>query len=186
MNAMSKSRLRLLFLGNRPRIENRQRGYRELGLVDWRPKGSSDKTCLNVLRIEDVNQIRARPSSKQDNEAGIGGDNKAGIGKNDKTGIKKQDNKAGTRRDNKMGIKRWDKKMGTKRQDNDGVGDPKQDNKTGIGKQDNQARPDDKRVAELVARTCHIKTQRLLHRIFLLAKHSNFFLTFSSLESVID
>lgn len=65
--------------------------------------------------------------------------------------------------------------------------DIRRDNKTGIGR-DNNGVGDlteyNIGAAELVARAC-IEEQRLLHCAFLLAAHSNTFLAFLSLKSVI-
>ena len=86
---MSKNRLQSLFLGNRSRFGNGQRGSGKLRLIERWPKDLFDKTYLNILRAEDVSQVRARPSTKynantgtrRDKEASIGGDDKAGTGK---------------------------------------------------------------------------------------------------------
>lgn len=96
MNAVSKSCLQLLFLGNGSRVGNGQKGFTELGLVDWRPKSSSDKAPLNVLRAENVRQVGARPIIERDNKVDIGGDDKAGTGRKGNEIGKKRDNKAGT------------------------------------------------------------------------------------------
>ncbi len=188
MNAVSKSRLQSLFSGNGPRVGNGQRGSTGLGLVNWRPKGSSNKSCLNVLRAEDVRRVGAGPSTKQDDEAGIGrddkagtrGDNKADIGRDIKPGTGEPDDKPGTGgQDKKPGIRGQDNKLGIGGRDGDGVGDPRRDNGVGTGGQG------DKGAAEPAVRAFYTRAQRLSHRIFLLAARSDTFLAFSSSESVI-
>lgn len=106
MNAVLKSYFQLPFSDNGPRVRNKWRGSVGLGLVNWWPKNSSNKACLNILRTENIRCIRARLSKKQDNKMGTRGDNgvdtgrdnKVGIGKDDKLGIRRLDNKSGTRR----------------------------------------------------------------------------------------
>lgn len=56
---------------------------------------------MNILKTENISQVRARPSIEQDNKADIGRDNKAGMGRDDK---------AGTGRDNKAGLEKQDNK----------------------------------------------------------------------------
>ena len=101
MNTGSKSHLQLLFLDNGPRIKNRQRGFTRLGLVYWWPESSSDTACSNVLRAKHINQVKAGPSTKYDNKAGIKADNKAN---------KVEDNKTNTRKHKKAGTERGDNK----------------------------------------------------------------------------
>ena len=115
MNAISKSRLQMLFLSNGLRIRNAQRGSEELRLVDWRPKGSFDKTGLNILRAEDVSQVEARPSTKRDADTST-----------------ERNDKAGTEKDDKVDMRRRDNAVSTRRQDNNKVGNPRQDNKMDI------------------------------------------------------
>ncbi len=95
MNTVSKNHLQLLFLSNRSRVKNGQKGSTRLRLVHWRPKSSSDKACLNVLRAEDVRRVGARLSIKRDDETSIRGDNGADTRRN---------NKADIERDDKVGI----------------------------------------------------------------------------------
>ncbi len=142
MNAVSKGRLQLLFSDNGPRVGNRQRDSAGLGLVDWRPKGSSDKAYLNVLRAEDVRRVGTGPSTEQDNKAGkrqddgVGTreDNEAGIGGDDKPSTGGPDDKLGTgRRDDEPGTGGQDNKPGTGGRDSDGVGNPGQNAGAGIG-----------------------------------------------------
>ncbi len=188
MNAVSKGRLQSLFLNNGPRVGNGQRGSAGLGLVDWRPKGSFDKACFNVLRAEDVRRVGARPSTEQDEEAGIGGDNGAGTGRDNEVGTG-GDNEPGTGglddepgtggRDEKPGTGGQDDKPGTRGRDGDGVGDLGHDNGAGTGGQG------DERVAEPAASAFRIGAQRLSHRAFLLAARSDTFLALSFSESVI-
>lgn len=163
MNFMLKAYLQSLFSGNGLRVGNQQRGFVGLGLVNWRPKSLSNKVRFNVLRAEDIKRVKARPSIKQDNEAGIGED--------DKAGTKEQDNKVGIREKdtNKVSDSRRDKEAGIKRRDN----------KAGIGRQDNKG------VAESAARAYHTGAQKLLHCAVFLVMHSNPFLTFYSSKSVI-
>lgn len=97
MNVVSKGCLQSLFSGNRRRVGNGQRSSTGLGLVDWRPKNLSDKACWNLLGAEDIRQIKAKLSTKQDDNADTRRDNKAGI---------KKDNKAGIRGDNKAAIRK--------------------------------------------------------------------------------
>ena len=193
INNVSKSRLQLLFLDNRPRIENGQKGSGKLGLVDWRPKGLSNKVYLNIPRVRDVRQVKAGPNIKRDNKVGIRRDNKVGIGRDNKADTEGQDNKAGIRRDNKASKGRQDdktgigkdNKAGTRRQNNNGMGNLAQNNKADIGRQDNKMGPDNKKAIQPAVRACCTKAQRLLCCAFLLATYSNLFFTFSFSESVI-
>ena len=79
INTVSKSCLQLLFSGNGPRIENGQRGSKSLKLDDWRPKSLSKKAHLNILRAEDMSQIKAGPSVEQNADASTERNDKAGI-----------------------------------------------------------------------------------------------------------
>ena len=177
MNVMSKSRLQSLFFDNRPRIGKGQRGFRGLGLVDRRPKRSSDKTRLNVLRAKDISQVRAQLSIEQDNDASTLGANETHTRRDNKVGTEKQDDKVGTGgQDNKASIEG---------QDNNRIGDPGQDDKPGTGKRDDKAESDNEGAAEPATRACRTRAQRLLCRTFLFVPHSNIFVTFSSLEFVI-
>lgn len=106
INAVLKSHFQLLFSDNGPRVGNKWRGSVGLELVNWWPKNSFNKACLNILRAENIRCIGVRLSKKQDNKVGtkgdngvgIRGDNEVGIGKDDKLGTKRLDNKSGTRR----------------------------------------------------------------------------------------
>ena len=138
MNTILKGRLQSLFLDNGPRIRNGQKGSKELGLVDWRPKGSSDNACLNILRAEDINRVGAGPRTKQDTNTST-----------------RRDDKSGTEEDDKAGIRRQNNKTSTRKRDNIGVGNRGQDNKADIGKQNKEVRPDNEGAIELVARGCY-------------------------------
>lgn len=66
INAISKSCLDLLFLGNKPRVGNEQKSF--VGLVEQQRKHLSDKACLNILRAKNIRWIRVWLSTKQDNK----------------------------------------------------------------------------------------------------------------------
>lgn len=51
MNVVSNNHLQF---DNELRVKNGQKGSTMLELVDWWRKGSSNKTCLNVLREKDI------------------------------------------------------------------------------------------------------------------------------------
>lgn len=127
MNVISKDCLRLLFLDNKSKVENRQNGT--IGLVKWRCKGLSNGTCLNVLKAKYIRWVEVVLSIEWDykvvevlkresevekgnliagvqiknNEADKKWEIKASIG---------PDNRAGIKRDNKLDI-RQDDKAGT-------------------------------------------------------------------------
>ncbi len=168
MNAVSKGHLQSLFSSNGPRVGNRQKSSARLGLVNRQPKSSSDKTCLKVLRAEDVRHVRAGLSTERDNKAGTRRDDGAGT-RGDDGADTGGDNGAGIGGDDKPGIGGPD--------DEPGTGGP--DNEPGTGG------PDDKGAAEPAARAFHTGARRLSRRAFLLAAHSDTFLVFSSSESVI-
>ncbi len=178
MNAVSKGRLRSPFSGNGPRVGNGRRGSVGLGLVDRRPKGSSDKARLKVLRAEDVRRVRAGPSTERDDKAGTGGDDGAGTGGDDGAG-KGGDDEPGTGGpDDEPGTGGPDDKSGIGRPDDEpGTGRP--DDEPGTGGRDDEG------AAEPAARAFRTGARRLSRRAFLLAAHSDTFLAFSSLESVI-
>ncbi len=155
-----KRPLAIAFLGQRAKSRKQIKGSAGLELVDWRPKGSSDKACLKVLRAEDVRRVGAGPSTERDDEAGTGGDDGAGTG---------GDDGAGTGKDDKLGTGGPD--------DEPSTGGP--DDKLGIGG------PDNERAAEPVARAFRTGARRLSRRAFLLASRSNTFLAFSSSKFVI-
>lgn len=92
-------------------------------LVDCGPKCSSDKIRLNVLRDEDIRQVRTRPSTEEDNKVNIREDVKVGMG---------GDNKAGIKGDDKADIRKWvnnasigsrGNEAGKGRQNNNKIGD---------------------------------------------------------------
>ncbi len=170
MNAVSKNRLRSLFFGNRSRVGNGQISSAGLGLVDRRPKSSSDKARLNVLRAEDIRRVGARPSTKRDDKAGKGGNDEVGIGEDDKAGTGRQDDK--------LGIGRQDGKPGIGGRDGNKVGNSGQNDRVRKGGQSDDG-------AEPITMAFHIGAQRLLRHAFLLAARSDTFFTFSSSDSVI-
>ena len=86
------------FLGNKPRIKNKLRDSRGLGLVDSWPKNWSNKASFNILRAKNVSRVEARTSTDQHVDTRIRRDNKAGIKENNKVSIKKQNNKSNIRR----------------------------------------------------------------------------------------
>ena len=66
INAILKGCLHLLFLGNKPRVENEQKSF--IGLVERQRKYLSDKTYLNVLRAKNIRWVKVWLSIKQDNK----------------------------------------------------------------------------------------------------------------------
>ena len=120
MNVISKSRLHLIFLNNKPRVGNEQKDF--VRLVKRQCKNSFNKTCLNVLRTEDIRWVGIKSNKWQNDkvvrvlrqETRIGrSDPAAGLQTKNNKVDSKQDNKVGKRRDNKTGIG-WDSKMGIK------------------------------------------------------------------------
>ena len=111
------------------------------------------------MRAKDIWWVGAGPSKESDDDPVIEGDNKAGTGGDNKADIGGQD-EADIGSDNDAGTGGRDDKAGTGGQDSKGVAKP-------------------------AARACYTGAQKLSRCAFLLAAHSNFFLTFSSLESII-
>lgn len=101
--------------------------------------------------------------------------------RDNKVGTGRRDNKAGIRgRDDEAGIGKWNNGVGDlERQGHDKMSDLRQKNEAGLRGRD------DEEVAKLVTRTYYIGAQRLSRCTFFLAMHSNLFLIFSSLGSVI-
>ena len=123
MNAVLKGSLQSVFLGNGPRVGNRQKGFTGLGLVEQQRKSLFNEVYLNILRAEDIRWVRAEPSTEQDNKVSIGGDNKSAI---------RRDNKAGTGRYNKPAT-RLDNNADIRTRDKAGIGEQ---DKADKGKQD--------------------------------------------------
>lgn len=99
MNTMSKGHLQSIFLGNGPKVGNRQKGSTRLKLVDRRPKSLSDKACFNILRVEDIRQVGAGPSIEQNDEAGRE--------RNDEVGTRRGDDEVSKKGgDDKVSIRR--------------------------------------------------------------------------------
>lgn len=98
MKIILKCRLWSFFSDNKLRVRVRWRGFTRLKLVEWHYKSSFDKTCLNVVKAEDIKWVGSRLSIKQDDKAGKVGDDKADIGKDDKAATRRQYDKAGKRK----------------------------------------------------------------------------------------
>lgn len=67
MHVISKSRLHLIFLDNKPKVGNEQKSSIEL--VKWQCKSSFKKACLNVLRAEDIRWVGGELSTRQNDKA---------------------------------------------------------------------------------------------------------------------
>lgn len=83
INAVLKVCLWLVLLGNKPKGRNKQRNFTKL--IKQQCKNSSNKACLNVLRVVDARWGGAESSTERSNKtirdpgtkAGIKRDNKA-------------------------------------------------------------------------------------------------------------
>ncbi len=143
---------------------------------------------MNILRAENIRQVRAGPSTEWDDKASIGRDDQVGTGGDNKAS-KRRNNKVSTgenhkvsirERDNKASTGRQNNKASTRKQENHKVGDPRRDDKGTIGWQVNE------KATKPAARAYRIGTQRLSLYAFLFAARSNHFFAFLFLESMID
>lgn len=95
MNAILKNRLQLFFLGNKLKVGNGRRGFAGLALVNRRHKSLFDKTCLNILRVENVRRFRAGLTIEQDNRVNTGRDDEVDIREDNKASIRGREDQGG-------------------------------------------------------------------------------------------